>query len=183
MQNSLIVFAYIGMSWMAWRNGIFMYRFFSSPRISKLACCIGRGIINRSGNGGEDVVVGSWICYLVTSSSCDGCSTGNWFSTWTVLSPSISMIHPDLNWRSLHSLRLVPISDVSIIWMHWTGLLFGLELGWAGSCSLKLHWGFCYRAGSVGWGSGMVPTGWFIDLCQFVCQVWLCEVGGVHCSG
>ena len=30
--------------------------FFSSPRMSKLGYCIGRYIINRSGNGGEDVV-------------------------------------------------------------------------------------------------------------------------------
>ena len=33
-----------------------MYRFFSSPRMSKSGCCIGKGITNRSRNGGEDVV-------------------------------------------------------------------------------------------------------------------------------
>ena len=54
--SSLMVFAYIGMSWMAWRSGIFMYRFLSSPRMSKLGCCIGRGIVNHSRNGGEDVI-------------------------------------------------------------------------------------------------------------------------------
>ena len=56
IHSSLIVFAYIGMSWMAWRSGIFMYKFLSSPRISKSGCSIGRGTINHSRNGGEDVV-------------------------------------------------------------------------------------------------------------------------------
>jgi hypothetical protein len=32
----------------------------------------------------------------------------------------------------------------------WTGLLFGLGLGWAGSCGLRLDWGFCCKAGRVG---------------------------------
>lgn len=41
---------------MAWRNGIFMYRFCNSPRMSKSGYYIGRGMTNRSGNGGEDVV-------------------------------------------------------------------------------------------------------------------------------
>ena len=56
IHSSLMVLAYMGISWMAWRSGIFMYRFLSSPRISKLGCSIGHGIINRSMNGGEDVV-------------------------------------------------------------------------------------------------------------------------------
>jgi hypothetical protein len=41
---------------MAWRNGIFMYKFCNSPRMSKSGYCIGRGMTNRSGKGGEDVV-------------------------------------------------------------------------------------------------------------------------------
>ena len=54
-----MVFAYIGISRITWRSGIFMYRFSSSPRMSKSGYCIGQGIINRSRNGGEDVVAGS----------------------------------------------------------------------------------------------------------------------------
>ena len=34
-----------------------MYKFCNSPRMSKLGYCIGQGMTNRSGNGGEDVVV------------------------------------------------------------------------------------------------------------------------------
>ena len=168
--NSLIVFSYIRMSWMAWRNGIFMYKFFNSSRMSKSGYCIGQGMINHSRNGGEDVVSWLWVCCLFTSYSCDRCSLGNWSSTWTLLSPSVSIICPDLNWRSLHSLRWAPTYGVSMIWTHWTGLLFGFGLGWAGICALRLDWGFCCKAGSVGWGSGIVPTGWCIDLCHFVCQ-------------
>ena len=36
---------------MAWRNGIFMYKFCNSPRMSKSGYCIGRGMTNRSGKG------------------------------------------------------------------------------------------------------------------------------------
>ena len=57
--NSLIVFAYIEMSSMDWRNGIFMYKFSNSPRMSKLAYCVGQAMINHFGNGGEDVV--AWL--------------------------------------------------------------------------------------------------------------------------
>ena len=53
-----MVFSYIGISWIAWRSGIFIHKFLSSPRISNLGCLIGHGMINHSGNGGEDVV--SW---------------------------------------------------------------------------------------------------------------------------
>ena len=42
---------------MAWRNGIFMYKSCNSPKMSNSGYCIGRGMTNRSGNGGEDVVV------------------------------------------------------------------------------------------------------------------------------
>ena len=77
IHSSLMVFAYIGISTIAWRSGIFMYKFFSSPRISKSGCCIGHGIINHLGNGGEDVVTWSWLYFLTTSSSCNGCSIGN----------------------------------------------------------------------------------------------------------
>ena len=56
IHNSLMVFAYIGMSWIAWRRGIFIHKFFNSPRRSKSGCYNGHGMINRSGNGGEDVV-------------------------------------------------------------------------------------------------------------------------------
>lgn len=54
-----------------------MYKFCSSPKISKSGHCIRRGIINHSWNGGEDVVAGSRIYCLVTSSSCSSCSIGN----------------------------------------------------------------------------------------------------------
>ena len=56
MHASLMVFAYIGMSWIAWRRGIFIHKFFNYPKRSKLGCSNGRGMINRSGNGGEEVV-------------------------------------------------------------------------------------------------------------------------------
>jgi len=52
IHSSLMVFAYIQMSWMAWRSGFFMYIFLSSPIMSKSGCCRGRGIVNRSGSGG-----------------------------------------------------------------------------------------------------------------------------------
>ena len=59
IHSSLMVFAYIGISWIAWRSGIFIYKLFSSPRISKLGCSIGHGMINHSGNGGENAVAWS----------------------------------------------------------------------------------------------------------------------------
>jgi len=51
-----MVFAYMGISCIAWRNGILIYKFCSSPRISKSGYCGGRGMANRSGKGGEDVI-------------------------------------------------------------------------------------------------------------------------------
>ena len=59
IHNSLMVFAYIGVSWIAWRSGIFIQKFLSSPRISKSGCSIGHGMINHFGNGGEDMVAWS----------------------------------------------------------------------------------------------------------------------------
>ena len=59
IHNSLMVFAYIGISWIAWMSGIFIHKFLSSPRISKLGCSIWCGMINHSRNGGEDVVAWS----------------------------------------------------------------------------------------------------------------------------
>ena len=81
IHNLLMVFAYIGISWVAWRSGIFIHKFLNSPRRSKSRCSIGCGMINCSRNGGEDVDAWSWVCCLITSSSCSGCSTGNGFST------------------------------------------------------------------------------------------------------
>jgi len=51
-----MVFVYIGMSYIAWRNGILIYKFCNSPRMSKSGYFVGRGMTNRSGKGGEDVL-------------------------------------------------------------------------------------------------------------------------------
>lgn len=59
IHNSLIVFAYIRISWIAWRSGIFIHRFLSSPRRSNSGCSIGRDMINHSRNGREDFV--AWL--------------------------------------------------------------------------------------------------------------------------
>lgn len=56
---SLMVFAYIGISWIDWTSGIFMHKFLSSPRMSKSGCSIGHGMIKHSRNGGEDMVAWS----------------------------------------------------------------------------------------------------------------------------
>ena len=127
-------------------------------------------MISIFGNGVEEVVAWSWVLCLTNSSSCTACSKGNEFLTWAFLSPSISIIFLDLNWSSLHFLSSVSSSWALFVWTDWTNLLLGFGLGWAGSYSLKLVWGFCcnvYSAGSVAWGRGIVPTRWFIDLCQF----------------
>ena len=77
MHNSFMVFAYIGISCIAWRNGIFIYRFCNSPRMSKSGGCIGRDMTNRSGKGGEDVLACLLFCSLFSSFCCGGCSIGN----------------------------------------------------------------------------------------------------------
>lgn len=56
VHNYLMVFTQMGISWIAWRSGIFIQKIFSSPKRSKSGCSIGRGMISHSRNGGEEVV-------------------------------------------------------------------------------------------------------------------------------
>ena len=57
IHNSLIVLAYIGISWIACMRGIFIKMFLSLTKRSKSGYSIGRGINNISGNGGEVVMI------------------------------------------------------------------------------------------------------------------------------